>query len=83
MIGSVMDIELAKDFERYKPLVNDGGIIAFHDIVSTRYGVSQFWNEIKHKYVSKEIIASVHEMQAYARTYIDKQGWGGIGVLYI
>ena len=71
-----------KDFERYKPLVRDGGIIAFHDIVSNRYGVSQFWNEIKHKYVSKEIIAPAQEMQAYARTYVDKQGWGGIGVLY-
>ncbi len=72
-----------KDFERYKPFIRDGGIIAFHDIVSNRYGVSKFWNEIKHKYVSKEIIAPVHEMQAYARSNIDKQGWGGIGVLYI
>lgn len=71
-----------KDFERYKPLVRDGGVIAFHDIVSNRYGVSQFWNEINHKYVSKEIIAPAQEMQAYARTYVDKQGWGGIGVLY-
>jgi predicted O-methyltransferase YrrM len=72
-----------KDFDQYKPFVRDGGIIAFHDIVSTRYGVSKFWNEVKHKYNSKEIIAPKQEMRAYARTYLDKQGWGGIGVLYI
>lgn len=72
-----------KDFEQYKPLVREGGIIAFHDIVSPRYGVLKFWNKIKHKYVSKEIIAPTQEMRAYARTFIDKQGWGGIGVLYL
>ena len=72
-----------KDFEQYKPLMRDGGIIALHDIVSDRYGVSKLWNEIRHKYVSKEIIAPKQEMRAYARSFLDKHGWGGIGVLYV
>ncbi len=57
-----------KDFEMYKELVKDDGLIAFHDIVpdySTRYGkpttsytggVPIFWNEIKSNYRYKEII---------------------------
>jgi hypothetical protein len=42
-----------KDFERYSPLVRQGGIIALHDIKDTPYHnrarckVSQFWNELK------------------------------------
>ena len=37
-----------RDFEMYSPLVREGGIIAFHDIVphppQTGYEVSRFWN---------------------------------------
>jgi cephalosporin hydroxylase len=49
-----------KDFELYSPLVRKGGVIAFHDIIpNPNYGdiqVPQFWNEIKTKYPSREII---------------------------
>lgn len=60
-----------QDFEMYKKFVAGGGIIAFHDIAyHPNYGVNMFWNEIKHNYVSKEIIASKNQV-----------GYG-IGILY-
>ncbi|HZR63587.1 MAG TPA: class I SAM-dependent methyltransferase [Terriglobales bacterium] len=66
-----------RDFELYSPLVRDGGIIAMHDIARHQYAerdncyVDVFWNEIKHRYRSEEII----ERQ--------DQGWAGIGILYV
>ena len=53
-----------RDFEMYSPLVREGGIIAFHDIVPCdkihdpegKFGASRFWNEIKHKYKYLEIV---------------------------
>jgi len=40
-----------RDFEMYGPLVRKGGIIAFHDIVPSRYenvgGVPKFWSRDK------------------------------------
>lgn len=64
-----------QDFEMYSKLVRGGGIIAFHDIVYHPHipscEVDKFWNEIKHKYASKEIIGS------------ENQEWAGIGVLYV
>jgi predicted O-methyltransferase YrrM len=61
-----------QDFEMYKQFVASGGIIGFHDIVyHPDYGVNMFWNEIKHNYASKEIIAS------------KKQVGYGIGILYV
>ena len=61
-----------KDFEMYSPLVKDGGLIAFHDIVSPSSllnNVHKFWKEIKEKFDGKEFIAN------------DDQDFGGIGVL--
>jgi len=64
-----------RDFEMYSKLVRPGGIIAFHDIVYHPHvpncKVNKFWNEIRRKYTSKEIIAS------------ENQEWAGIGVLYV
>jgi predicted O-methyltransferase YrrM len=63
------------DYLLYSPLVNKGGIIAFHDIA--RHGkndacdVDKFWNEIKGMYKHEEIIEKTD------------QGWAGIGVLYV
>jgi cephalosporin hydroxylase len=63
------------DFEMYAPLVRKGGVIAFHDIAehppSTGCQVSRFWNQIKRQYRHVEIIED------------RKQGWAGIGVLYV
>jgi len=63
---------IKQDFKNYGQFVARGGIIAFHDIMPHRnYGVDQFWNEVKHQYSSKEIVASMSQ-----------QGYG-IGVLYV
>ena len=70
-----------KDLEVYGDFVRRGGIIAFHDIANPNLGVKKFWNEIKHRYVSKEIIAPTCEMSLYARSSVEKRGWGGIGIL--
>jgi predicted O-methyltransferase YrrM len=63
-----------KDFEMYSPLVREGEIIAFHDIVphppETRCEVDKFWNEIKYNYRYIEIV----------RNWAQK--WAGIGVLF-
>jgi hypothetical protein len=60
----------------YSLLVKKGGVIAFHDIVEhppeSGCDVSRFWNEIKKKYESSEEIIKDR-----------KQGWAGIGVIYV
>lgn len=49
-----------RDFEMYGTLVQEGGKIAFHDIVSGPKGwvgeVPEFWREIKDTYISKEVV---------------------------
>jgi predicted O-methyltransferase YrrM len=64
-----------KDFEMYSPLVREGGIVAFHDIVPGLHeyvgGVPRFWREVKSNYVSKEIVKDWN------------QGGFGIGVIRI
>jgi len=64
-----------RDFDQYACLVRGGGIIAMHDIAehSPESGcdVFRFWNEIKLQYRHREIIND------------PKQGWAGIGVLYV
>ena len=54
-----------KDFEMYSPLVREGGIIAFHDIVESKFDkkieVSKFWNEIKSNYEYREIISEPNQ----------------------
>lgn len=63
------------DFEMYSDLVRAGGIIAFHDICphppEIGCEVNKFWGSIKRKYRYRELVKSW------------KQGWGGIGVLYV
>lgn len=61
-----------QDFEMYSPLVRPGGVIAFHDIAPHKDStceVSRFWNQIKGKYESREIIENIG------------QGWAGIGII--
>jgi len=69
---------VAKDFEMYGPLVANGGVIAFHDIVPhpklPECEVDRFWDDIKHKYPHHE----------YVQPGDWGWGpWGGIGVLEI
>jgi len=64
-----------KDFELYKPLVEKGGAIAFHDIASHPPEINckadELWNKIKKDYKFEEYIEN------------RKQGWGGIGLIKI
>jgi cephalosporin hydroxylase len=57
------------DFEMYSRLVKKGGLMAFHDIVvgapESVGEVNRFWNEIKRKYESVEIVENS-----------DQNGWG-------
>jgi predicted O-methyltransferase YrrM len=66
-----------RDFELYAPLVCDGGLIAFHDVVpETRRSdieVSRFWREIRDRYEYEEFISPGREFGLGP--------WGGIGVL--
>ena len=70
------------DFELYSPLVREGGIIVFHDIMkdfrtrqgiqteSKTGGVPQFWQEIKASYTVTELIDNP-----------DQDGYG-IGIIH-
>jgi predicted O-methyltransferase YrrM len=62
------------DFQMYGSLVDEGGVIAFHDIVPGSCdvvgGVPRFWNEIKHRFEFIELVRNW------------KQGGFGIGVIY-
>jgi len=63
-----------KDWELYSPLVRDGGLIAFHDILFHPHvpscQVDHLWKEIKNTHKSVE--------------FVDFKDitWGGIGVLF-
>lgn len=62
------------DFEMYSPLVRQGGLIALHDICvepDPTCKVRDYWNEIKDRFNSMEIVNDPH------------QGWAGIGVIYV
>jgi hypothetical protein len=63
-----------KDFKMYSPLVKNGGVIAFHDIVpgpkGNVGGVPEFWQEIKSEYKYLEIVKD------------GNQGGCGIGLVY-
>lgn len=68
-----------KDYEMYSPLVRNGGIIAFHDIISDRIDnkgkpivVERYkvWNDIKNRYKHREIVD-------------ESNRWGGVGILWV
>lgn len=54
-----------RDFEMYSPLVQRGGIIAFHDIVpgppELVGGVPKFWSELKQEYGVDRVIEIVRD----------------------
>jgi predicted O-methyltransferase YrrM len=61
-----------RDYELYLPLVKEGGVVAFHDIVAHPpqfgCGVDRYWHEIRRS-ESREFVEDVN------------QGWAGIGIL--
>ncbi|NTV23727.1 MAG: class I SAM-dependent methyltransferase [Nanoarchaeota archaeon] len=61
------------DFEMYSPLVEKRGLVAIHDICGDHETchVKRFWEEIKKKHSTEEIIKD------------RKQVWAGIGLVYL
>jgi predicted O-methyltransferase YrrM len=62
-----------RDWEMYSPLVREGGIVVFHDIVEHDDPVCQvdrLWNELKSEYDHEEFCSP-------------DGGWAGIGVIHI
>lgn len=62
------------DFETYGPLVNDGGIIALHDLITPEFSphiqVKRLWDEIRRAgYKARELHAGAD--------------FGGIGIVYV
>jgi predicted O-methyltransferase YrrM len=63
-----------RDFNLYGGLVRKGGIIALHDVAvhtDEKCNVNLFWDELKKERKTVEIIED------------PKQGWGGIGVVFV
>lgn len=64
-----------EDFTMYSPLVSDGGLIALHDIVphppKTGCEVDRLWSELEAAYETRRFVRDA------------KQGWAGIGVVYV
>jgi predicted O-methyltransferase YrrM len=75
MDGDHTYLGVKRDFEMYSPLVREGGIITFHDIVpgppENMGGVPEFWNKIKTRYRHLEIVRDWN------------QGGFGIGIIYM
>ena len=65
---------VTQDWEMYSPLVREGGIVVFHDIVDHSAGafcdcqVKPLWDRLKKEYEHHEFIGT-------------GESWGGIGVL--
>ena len=69
-----------KDFEMYAPMLVEGGIVGFHDIVEhtkhKKVGVFKFWAELKKAYPKCEIKEFID------LEYLTDHGiWGGIGTI--
>lgn len=54
-----------KDFEDYRSLVDEGGIIGFHDIIchTSRWETPEFWSKLKSLYSVKEIIDKTRDLE--------------------
>jgi glycosyltransferase involved in cell wall biosynthesis/cephalosporin hydroxylase len=67
-----------RDYELYSPLVREGGLIGFHDVVNhpaePLCQVDKFWNEIKDEVDAHELIDPNN--YGYPR-------WGGIGTITV
>lgn len=67
---------VTRDWLDYSPLVREGGLVAFHDIVDHRredVGVHLLWKKISPRYAHHELIDPGHPA--------DPHPWAGIGVL--
>jgi predicted O-methyltransferase YrrM len=62
------------DFERYSPLVGEGGMIALHD-VDHEDGVRTFWQEIRDEYETETIVRTEDKISHRGHTC-------GIGIIF-
>ena len=73
--GDHTEVGVEADFNNYKDMVREGGIIAFHDILKNQpvegNQVYYFWEKIKKDYKHEEFIDDVNQC-----------GFG-IGILYV
>lgn len=72
------------DFALYSPLVREGGIIAFHDILEhpnhPNVHVKEFWDELKQQNIDNGFNYKIDEFVDYE--FVSDHGiWGGIGVV--
>lgn len=66
------------DWDNYGPMVAEGGVVAFHDILPrSGYGVSQLWGELKAADGSRWMEICQNEVLA------GNEGRCGIGLLYL
>ena len=70
---------VSQDFAMYAPLVREGGVVAFHDILYhsgfADVQVEEFWNQIKPHYETSELCEP--------NLLRDGHPWGGIGVVHL
>ena len=64
-----------QDWESYGPMVEEGGVVCFHDILEDlashpEIEVRRLWEEIKEKHRTEEIVES------------ERNAWGGIGIVF-
>jgi cephalosporin hydroxylase len=75
------------DFQVYSPLVRSGGIVAFHDIATSRKEskceVAKFWSEIKNHYRHLEIIEGLNSGSPPIAVTGASMETAGLGVLYM
>lgn len=67
-----------RDFAMYGPLVGEGGLVAFHDVLPCRPedgDVNRLWEQVKGDYTYEEMLDE---------SDVSWRGpWGGIGVLFV
>jgi len=67
-----------RDFEMYAPLVRDGGLVAFHDVLPHPdfwdCAVDRFWQRIRTRYLHEEFLDPADD-RGFGQ-------WGGIGLIH-
>lgn len=74
-----------RDFELYRPLVADGGLIALHDTRDDQTGVPSFWGELADEYETEEIhLRTEHRSLPHLRPELQERlrERGGIGLVH-
>ena len=74
------------DFLIYKQFLKPGGIVAFHDIINSKFHeenncyVHNFWNRYKWRYDNVEIVYDGNQPAGLFASRCATKEWGGIGL---